>query len=141
MFLLRARPYPYTVIDVPDIQTVIDVFLAQGVLRADELRRARARVEDSLKPDAFLTAAELDAVSTAVDALALPAPTGWSHALYLHGLRTAQATYSPHCVYDSVSLHNLATLLHTAGLQNPRVFRKLEAAARKAERYGVGRAR
>jgi hypothetical protein len=141
MFLSRARPYPYAVIDVPDIQTVIDVFLAKGVLRADELRRARARVEDSLKPSTFLTAVELDAVTAVVDALELPAPTGWSHALYLHGLRTAQATYSPHRVYGPVSLYNLATLLHKAGFQNPRVFRKLEAAARKAERYGVGHVR
>ncbi len=125
---------------MPDIQTVIDVFLDKGLLRADELQRKRERVEDSLKLVRILTEEELDAVAVAVNALVLPAPTGWAHALYLHGQRSTQAAFSPHRVYCACCLRNLAALLYKADLKNPRIFRKLQVAALKAERYGVGHA-
>ena len=116
---------------------LVDALVKRGVLSEQEIQELANKVEEKLKPRNILDEAELEEVITTLQCLKLPSPTGFSHALWIYGIRQTAKEFSINEIYGAVDLRNLASTLRTAGIRHLNVFEKLEAAAQLAEEYGI----
>lgn len=116
---------------------LVDVLVKGGVVSMQEIQELAKKVEEKLKPRNIFDEEELEEVIKALQCLKLPSPTGYAHAMWIHGTRQAAKEFSPNRVYGAVDLRNLTGTLQTAGIRHLNIFEKLEAAAQLAEEYGL----
>jgi len=69
--------------------------------------------------------------------LRFPNPKSLADALLVHAQKEDIEQFSTESIYGAIQLRNLKSTLHTAGIRNEQIFRKLEAAAQIAEEYGI----
>jgi hypothetical protein len=115
---------------------LVDILVKRGVLTEQEIQEQANKVEEKLKPRNIFDGKELEEVTKALQDLKLPSPTGYAHAMWLHGIRQMAKEFSSDRVYGAVDLRNLISTLLTAGIRDLNIYEKLEAAAQLAEEYG-----
>jgi hypothetical protein len=119
-----------------NLNSLVSVFVNEYIKL---LEWKETKIAEFLKPRNFLNLHELIDVMKALDALELPKPTGWAHALHVHSIRNIRESFSADRAYCEGCLTNLIATLHQAGLKNKEVFRKLENMKRVAKRFGIKR--
>ena len=120
-----------------NFQTILDVLIQKDIVSEEELKQRSADILERLKPKNFLSSEELREVRMCLDALEVPSPTGWAHALYVHAIKEAKETFSPDRVYCESCLINPRSTLDKAGLKNQQIDRKLSKAILFAQSHQV----
>ena len=116
-------------------QLTLDVLIRKGLVSEADFQKIANEIADKRKLKNILTKDELEEVAATLQDFKPPKPTGWAHALHIHAQKQSKEHYSADRVYDSCELSNLCSTLDSAGLQNQAILKKLENAAKLAERY------
>jgi len=116
-------------------QLTLDVLIRKGLVSEADFQKMAKEIADKRKLKNILTKDELEEVAVTLQDFKPPEPTGWAHALYIHAQKQSKEHYSADRSYDSCELSNLCSTLDSAGLQNQAILKKLENAAKLAERY------
>ncbi len=83
----------------------------------------------------ILTAEEVEVVKKTLKEFKVPSPTGWANALWVHAIREDIKNFSEEKVYDYIELCNLSCTLREAGLVDSGIWRKIDEAKDRIEKY------
>ncbi|MGD0805519.1 MAG: hypothetical protein ABSA11_15775 [Candidatus Bathyarchaeia archaeon] len=118
------------------IEILLDVLEANGFPSIRSKMRER---EDELMRGAtfrnILNAEEIEVVRKVLREFKVPSPTGWAHAMMVHGMRQDIERFSEDNVYDYTELCNLSFTLREAGLADKETWRKIENAKNSMKKY------
>jgi len=117
---------------VDRFEVLLDVLEANGF--PDLRSKMREREEELMSGATFrsiLTAEEIETVKKVLKEFKVPSPTGWAHALVVHGMRQIIAGFSEDNVYDYTELCNLSYTLREAGLADSNIWSKIDEAKRR----------
>ncbi len=120
-------------------EVLLDVLEANGF---SEIRSKMREREDELMNSAtvrnILTADEIKKVTKVLKEFNVPSPTGWAHALMVHGMRGDIVRFSEDTVYDYNDLCNLSFTLREAGLVDSGIWSKIDEAKKNLASYSCG---
>jgi hypothetical protein len=118
------------------IEILLDVLEVNGL---PSIRSKMQEREDELMKEAtfrnILTEEEIKVVRKALKEYKVPAPTGWSHALWVQAISEDIKRFSEDNFYDYTELCNLCTTLHEAGLADKEIWRKIETVKNSMRKY------
>ena len=119
-------------------RALLDVLASMGFDELEEQYRRKLEDENkSMKLKHILSPDEINEIQAAMIQYEIPSPTGFAHALGIHGLKCDIQGFDIDRVYSSNSLWNLSSTLRIIGITNENIFSAIRSAIRSAQKYGL----